>query len=177
MPSPPGTTSSPPLCWSTTTTTTNVHQQRCRRKRRQVESSLCCHIHWLWFLRYVWAPVTIPRPTTTNHKQSQPKLWNSWLRILYNRNNPVVWSNDKKTESQITDAPDLYVGKCQEAPLQEVQFIVNSWYLKKWFGEIYLYYLCHMYCMYYLYHLYHSHNLNQVFQFTLIYYNRSVREV
>ena len=65
MPSPPGTTSSPPLCWSTTTT--NVHQQRCRWRRIQVESSLCCHIHWLEFLRYVWAP-----PTHNHKPQAKP---------------------------------------------------------------------------------------------------------
>ena len=41
-------------------------------------------------------PSPHPRPTTTNHKQSQLKLRNSWLRILYKRYNPVVWENDKK---------------------------------------------------------------------------------
>ena len=60
-----------------------------------------------------------PQPSTTNHKQSQLKLRNSWLRILYNRNNPVVWKNDKKPESRLTDAPDLYVGKYQEVLLEQ----------------------------------------------------------
>ena len=60
-----------------------------------------------WFSQ-ICSPLTL-RPPTTNHKQSQLKLQNSWLRILYNRNNPVVWNNDEKNPKVDSQMRQTYI--------------------------------------------------------------------